>query len=120
MRKNYFARKILTAESLATDVTSDAIDVTTCDNFGVNITTSGVTDNTGIFYIDHRIYDHSTRQGSGWAELTLGSTPQLADADQTLLINLNQLPHGQIRVRFVAAGTTPNGTADFWVSGTEV
>jgi len=34
--------------------------------------------------------------------------------------NLNQLPVGQVRVAFTAAGGTPDGTCDIWVSGNSV
>ena len=119
MTKNYFESKILDAESLAANFNSDPIDCVKCDNYAINISTASVTDNTGIFYVDHRIYKDANNY-SDWAELTLSSTPQLANADDVLLLNLNQIPKGQIRLRFVAAGGTPDGTCDVWVSGKEV
>jgi len=118
-RSNFFSKKLETAKTLASNFSTDPIDITTIDNLGVNVSASSVTDNTGSFFIDHRIYKDANNF-SDWAELTLSSTPQLADADATLLINLNQLPHGQMRLRFVAAGSTPDGVADVWVSGKEI
>lgn len=118
--KNFFEKKVSDAQSLGADFSTDPIDVgTRVDNVGINIETSGVTDNTGIFYIDHRVYKDANN-ASGWAELTLSSAPTLADGNDTFLINLNQLPKGQIRVRFVAAGGTPDGTVDIWVAGKEL
>jgi len=90
------------------------------DNVGLNIDLNNVTDQTGVFYVDHRI-KKDTNNVSAWAELTLGGgNPTVADADATHLINLNQLPKGQIRVRFVAAGGTPDGDATIWYSGREL
>lgn len=111
--------KLATAESLAADFETAAVTVLTMDNVGINIATSGVTDNTGTFAVEHRIYKDEQNY-SAWAELTLSPAPSLASADDVLFINLNQLPPGQIRVTFTAAGGTPDGTCDVWVSGCAV
>lgn len=117
--KGYFEYKLLTAQTLASNFSSDPIDCVKCDNYAINISTASVTDNTGSFYVDHRIYKDANNN-SDWAQLTFTTTPQLADADDVLLININQIPKGQLRLRFVAAGGTPDGTCDVWVSGKEV
>lgn len=117
--KAYFEKLLESATSLATDFTSDPVDVVLVDNVGINIDCTSVSDNTGSFYVDHRIYKNGN-SFSAWAELTLDSTPQLANDDATFLISLNQLPKGQVRLRFVAAGSTPDGSCDVWVSGKEI
>lgn len=114
--------KLSSAQSLAANFTSNAITVYNLDNVGFNISTSSVTDNTGTFGVQHRIIKNTQDPGqfSDWADLTLSPTAILANADATLLINLNQLPPGQVRVKFTAAGGTPNGTCNIWVSGCSV
>lgn len=92
--------------------------VFTLDNVGVNVSTSGVTTNTGTFSVQHRIKkDDNPGNQSAWATLTLSSVPTLANADTTFLIDLNQVPPGELRLVFTPGGGTPNGTCDVWVSG---
>lgn len=83
-------------------------------NVGIVIETSGVTDNTGTFDVQYRI-NNGDKQ-SGWATLSLGSTPSLSDADATFLINLNQIPPGDVRIKYNSAGGTPDGTAAIWIA----
>lgn len=83
-------------------------------NVGIIIETSGVTDNQGTFDVQYRI--NNDKEQSGWATLTLGSTPTLSDADATLLINLNQIPPGDVRIAYNSAGVTPDGTAAIWIA----
>ncbi len=110
------------AADISANYNSDPIDITNKkDIIGINIATSGITDNTGTFYIDHRMYDDKKRVGSAWAELTLvGGNPVLADANDVILVALTTLPKGQIRIRFVVAGSVPDGAAIIWVSTKEV
>lgn len=114
--QGYFDKQLESATTLASNFTTDPVEVKLCDTIGFNIECTSVTDNTGAFYIDHRIYKDANNT-SAWAELTLSSTPSLSNADEVILINLNELPKGQVRLRFVAAGGTPDGSCNVWVSG---
>lgn len=113
-------------QSLAADFQTAATTVKNIDNVGVNISTTGVTTNTGTFNVQHRVVQ-TVNPGTGaalafsdWATLTLSPPATLANADTVILINLNQLPPGEIRVTFTAGLSTPNGTADIWVCGCSV
>lgn len=107
------------ATSLGASFNTDPVDVKTMDNIGINISTASVTDNTGTFAVQHRVYKDANNY-SAWASLTLSTVPTLSNGNDTFFINLNQLPVGQIRVAFTAAGGTPDGTCDIWVSGNSV
>lgn len=117
--KNSFETKISDGVSLGASFQTDPVDVHAKINIlGINIATSSITDNTGDFVIEHRIYKDA-QNFSSWAELSLSSTIVLNNANITTLVYLTGLPKGQIRVNFTAAGTTPDGTVDIWVSGKE-
>lgn len=115
-RKNILpAFKLVDGESLGESFDSEPVTVNTATHVCFNITTSDVTDNTGAFSVQHRIYKDSGNY-SGWADLTLSAAPTLGDADAVFMLDL-RLPPGQVRVSFTAAGGTPNGTVDVWVTG---
>lgn len=118
--KNSFVSQLADDQSLASNFNTDPVLIGSKTNvIGINVSTASVNDNTGAFTVEHRMYDADTRKSSDWASLTLSSTVQLADADLTTLIYLQNLPPGQIRVSFAAAGGTPDGTADIWISAME-
>lgn len=113
--------KLESAHSLAADFNSAVFTVKTMDNVGINIEAEDVTDNTGTFQVQHRIKkDDNTGNKSGWATLTLSADPTLNNAADVFLVTLNQIPPGEIRIVFTAAGITPDGTVDIWVSATSV
>lgn len=115
-RKNILpAFKLVDGESLGASFASDPVTVNTATHVCFNITTAGVSDNTGTFAVEHRIYKDSGNY-SGWASLTLSSAPTLGDDDAVFMLDL-RLPPGQVRVVFTAAGGTPDGTVDVWVTG---
>lgn len=109
-------KQIESAMSLAGGDTQSAVFniPRTIMNVGIIIETSSVTDNTGTFDVQYRI--NTGDETTGWATLTLGSTPTLADADATFLINLNQIPPGDIRIAYNNGGGTPDGTAAIWIA----
>lgn len=111
--------QLCSAQSLAASFNSDPINTHSIDNVAFNIATSSVTDNTGTFEVQHRVYVDDNN-ASAWATLTLSSTPTLANADINQMINLNQIQPGQVRIKFTAAGSVPDGTVDIWVSGAQV
>lgn len=113
------AYKLESSQSLASDFSTDPVTITTLDNVGFTVVTSSVTDNTGTFTVEVRIYKDANNY-SDWVALTLSSSMVLADDDASFFVNLNQLPPVQVRISFVAAGGTPDGTVDIWVSGCEL
>lgn len=118
-RSRLQSKKLADGQSLEASFNSEVFDIKTVDNIGINISASSVTDNTGTFEIEWRVYKDAN-EFSDWAELTLSSTPTLADAAATFAVILNQLPPGQIRVKFTAAGGTPDGTCDIWISANQL
>lgn len=115
-RKNVLtAFKLLSAQSLAANFSSPVTTLTTATHVGYNVAASGVTDNTGTFSVEHRLWKNQNEY-SEWATLTLSPTPTLGDADTVMLIDVT-VPPGQIRLSFTAAGGTPDGVIDVWLSG---
>lgn len=107
--------KLLNAESLAASFESEPVTITTVTHVGITLETASVTDNTGTFGVQWRAYKDAQNY-SAWATLSLSSTPTLADANMTDLLDL-RLPPGQFRITFTAAGGTPDGTVTAWVTG---
>lgn len=109
------AHQLLATQSLAASFESEPVTLTLATRVGFSVVTSGVTDNTGVFSVQHRIYKDD-RNFSDWVTLSLDSTPTLNDADGAFLLDVS-VPPGQVRVAFAAAGSTPDGTAAVWVVG---
>lgn len=110
------ASKVADGQSLAADFQSDPITIESADNVGLWIEVpTGVTDNTGTFTVQVRAFKDENNY-SAWADLA--TTYQLANAAATFFRKETSLPTCQIRVSFVAAGTTPDGTCDIWASAT--
>lgn len=110
--------KLVDSQSLASSFNSNPITMGTKDNVAINISATSVTDNTGVFSIQHRILKSENVLGdfSDWNTLTLDMPPTLANASAVLGVYLNQVPPGQLRVVFTAAGGTPDGSVVIWVS----
>jgi hypothetical protein len=104
-------------ESLAASFTTTPFTNSQVDNVGFMIGTSAVTDNTGTFAVEWRGFKENPDTSTPWVTLTLDTTVQLNNADDNILVNLNQLPPGQVRLSFTPAGGTPDGTANIWVTG---
>ena len=116
---NVITKRIATEQSLAASFNSEVTTIKTVDNVAYTVQTASVTDNTGTFGVQHRAYEDANTF-SPWIDLTLSTTPTLADGDDGFLINLNQIPPGQVRLKYTAAGGTPDGTAEIWVSGKQI
>lgn len=117
-RKNVLkAYKLETAADLSANFETTPVTLTTATRVAFNVSTASVTDNTGTFGVEHRHY-RDAEHYSDWAALTLDSTPTLADTNAQILVDVD-VPPGQVRLTFVAAGGTPDGTADVWVTGAE-
>lgn len=107
------AKKISDGQSLAANFQSSAVTIETANTVGIWLDASGVTDNTGTFTVQVRPYKDANNLGS-WASLT--TTYQLANAAAVFFRKEENLPPCQIRVSFVAAGGTPDGSVDIWIS----
>jgi hypothetical protein len=123
-KDSVFGYKLTTAQSLSASFNSAVFRVKYLDNIGINIDCTGVTSNTGTFAIQHRIVKEALPSEStfksSWATLTLDAVPTLAGASTVFFVNLNQVPPGEIRVAFTAAGGSPNGSCDIWLSATSL
>ena len=120
-RKNLIVPyKLESAKSLATDFQSSVINIENIDNIAFIIETSSVTDNTGTFGVQVRFKKpNSPTEMTEWISLTLDTAPTLADTDGEFYVYLNGLVATEIRLTFTAAGSTPDGTVDIWVSGNQ-
>lgn len=115
-RKNVIpAYRIIPLADLSDDFVTEPVTMTTATNINFTVATSDVTDNTGTFGIEYRIWKDENHY-SDWVSLTYNPVPTLADADTQFLIQAYLMP-GQARLTFTSAGGTPDGTADIWVAG---
>lgn len=89
------------------------------DNLTIIIETSGVSDNTGTFYVYHRIVkDDDLRAHSEWTLLDFGENITLSgDGSDKFRLDINQITPGELRVTFTPEGTSPAGSADIWICG---
>lgn len=97
---------LFSAQSLAANFTSDAIDLRQVERGSIQITTANMTDNTGQFSL------LGSNDGSNYVAITLDTAiAALANTNVTKLINLADLGFDYAKLDFVASGSTPNGTA---------
>ena len=120
-RKLILREEIESAKSLASSFTSKITMIPYMDDcsYQINISTNN---STGTFAVEaSNDYIQQTQDVKGnagnWVALPLGgatAAPIAAGANDTILIDLNQLPFNAIRVSYVStvAGT---GTADIWL-----
>lgn len=107
-RKNVLKTKILEAKSLATSFIADPTLIPYLDNvsYQINITTSN---SIGYFTVqasnDYAVNPLSPADAGHWVDLDIGGTPVAAGADDSILIDLNQLPFTAVRLVYTA--TTP-------------
>ena len=106
------ANKISDAQVMTGNFQTDPIKITTADNVGLWIDTSGVSANTGVFTVQVRAYKDANNF-SDWADLA--TTYTLANADAVFFRKETSLPTCQLRVSFVGSG---DGTVDIWLSAT--
>lgn len=111
-RKDILKQTVVSGQSLAASFNSTPTMIPWGDNcsYQVNITTSN---STGTFSVQGSLdYQAGTAQvpavAGNWTDLSLGGgTPTVAAANDTILINLNQLPFNAIRLAYTStiAGT---------------
>lgn len=121
-RKNLaIPTKVSAAQSLAISFIGPSMNVDYMDNVFILLDCTSVTDNIGTFGVQARFVPAEGKGSpSNWVDLTLDSVPTLANADEAIGINLNQVPFSEFRVVFTANGTTPNGVCAVWYSARQV
>jgi hypothetical protein len=97
--------KLVDAESMGADITSNSVDVKYSDNIGVQLVWTGSP--VGNFYVQ------GTIDGSTWTALDFGTIPTSGGAAGDHLLNMNNLPYQKIRVFFDRTSGTGSLTA--WV-----
>ncbi len=124
-RKNTVNKRLVATQSLAASFTSEPTVIEWLDNlcYQINITTSN---STGTFAVQASL-DYSP-SGSvdpmspgavsgNWVDLNLaGGTPTVAAANDSILIDLNQLPYKAIRLKYTS-GTAGTGTCAIYIMG---
>lgn len=121
-RKNVLNYRLVANQSLAASFNSAPTLITNTDNvaYQINITT---TNSTGTFSVqgsvDYTAVEVGASQASNtnphWVDITLGGgTPTVAASNDSILIDLNQLPFNAVRIAYTStvAGT---GHADIYV-----
>lgn len=116
-RKNTLEYTLLEAQPLDAAFESPVTLVKQLDNcsYQINITN---TTSTGFFVVQasndygiNEITNDITFAGT-WADLPLGGTPTLQASNDTILINLNQLPFKAIRIVYVPNAPGGDGLCD--------
>ena len=120
-RKNLITGfQLLDNQSLGASFTSAPTNVENLDNLTYLISTAGITDNTGQFYVQGRIKKDINRY-SDWNTFSFSpAIAALADGNVTFSIELYGICYTEVRLGFTAAGGTPDGTADVWVQANQV
>jgi hypothetical protein len=106
-------------QSLAESFTSKPTVITYGDNvsYQINVTTS---DSIGTIAIQGsndyspNTPDDPVTNAGNWASLNLSGTPQIDAANDTILLNLNQVPYKALRLVYTA-DTAGTGTCDIYV-----
>lgn len=121
-RKNTNRYELATAQSLTTSFSTSPTMITYMDNcsYQINIATSN---SIGTFSVEGS-NDFQAANGTltnphagNWVALPLGGStaaPVANAANDTIIINLNQLPFNAIRISYTAS-TPGTGTCDIWV-----
>lgn len=115
-RKSVLPYVVASAQSLAATFTTTPTVITYLDNcaYQINVTT---TNSEGTFEVqgslDYRpgpTTEFPVANAGSWVTLTLnGGTPTVAAANDTILIDMNQLPFAALRLVYTA-GTAGTGT----------
>lgn len=84
--------------NMATEVISKVTTVNTQDNAAYQVVYTGAPD--GTFLVE------ATINGSSWTPLVFATPITVSNSPSPFLINMNQLPYHQIRLRYVPTGGT--------------
>lgn len=118
--KNFARKRLATAQSLAANFTTAGVNVDNLDKICWTVATAGITDNTGTFTAQVRIKDDELHTVGDWIDIDFTPAATLADADTTLACFITNTAFSEARLKFSAAGGTPNGTAQIWVKAERV
>jgi hypothetical protein len=113
-RKNYAQHQLCSAKSLAASFSTASTILKGLDNVGYTIATDNVVTNSGKFQVMARIGD------GDWQELTFSSSMTLANADDSWILNLNQVPFTEIRIDYAPGAPGDDGDVDIWLSAKEI
>lgn len=123
-RKDTLIYKVAAAQSLSSSFNSSPTLIKYLDNcsYQINITT---TDSIGSFAVqgsnDYAISEPSNQVSNpgNWVPLTLSGNPTASAANDSIIIDLNQLPFNAIRIAYTSssAGT---GTCDIFINAKQV
>ena len=125
-RKNTLVTPLTINHSLSASFTTTPTVVRYLDNcsYQINITTS---DSTGTFdvevsndYYVNEGNDNVVMNPGNWTALTLaGGTPTVSASNDTIVINLNQLPFYAVRLHYLSsvAGT---GTCSIYIADKQI
>lgn len=124
--KNTVRYEVSTNQSLAASFNSPVTVITYLDNcaYQMNIRT---TDSIGTFkiqgsldYMENAIGDQAQEGSNNWVDLTLGGgTPFVNAVDDTIIIDMNQVPFKALRVVYTST-TAGTGHADIWFMAKEL
>lgn len=122
-RKNVLKTKILDSQSLAASFISPPTLTPYLDNisYQINVTT---TDSIGTFKVQaSNDYENvSTLQPANagtWVDLDIGGTPVVNTANDSILIDLNQLPFTAVRLVYTSS-TAGTGTCDAFIIARQI
>lgn len=115
---------IANSQSLSASFTSTATVIQYLDNvaYQINVTTSN---STGTFTVQGSLdYVPNTpltapAVAGNWVDLSLSANPTVAGANDTILINLNQVPYTAIRLKYVAS-VSGTGTCKIIIAAKEI
>jgi hypothetical protein len=113
--KSIAKKRLSTAQSLAASFFSEATNVENLDSIAWTVATASVTDNTGTFSFQVRDKDQTTNEFSDWIDIAFSPVPTLTSTNTTLYLFATAIEASEARLKFVAAGGTPDGTAQIWV-----
>jgi hypothetical protein len=113
--------KVLAKDKSLATATSTFFDPKGADNIIIQIETAGVTANTGSFFVQW-IAANFAETDSAASYITISESPTmtLANANNSWLVRINNIPNGNMRVRFVPAGGGPDGTVSIYLSSSIV
>ncbi len=120
-RKDVLKHRLVQSQSLGASFNSEPTMVTYLDNcsYQINVTTAN---SVGVFKVqgsnDYQVGapTQETAVTGNWVDLPLGgptANPVTASANDTILINLNQIPFNALRIVFTR--TSGTGTCDIHI-----
>ncbi len=119
-RKNVVVYKVANAQSMAANFTTSPTLIKYLDNMAYQINIS-TTDSVGTFAVEASLdyavdeVGNTVTNLGNWVPLNLaGGVPFAAAANDTILIDLNQLPFNAIRLSYTS-GTAGTGHCDIYI-----